>query len=51
VRDTASGRTALGEAARESTAPAILVIGENVKLRGGVDWLGALSGACSIPIR
>lgn len=35
---------ALGEAARESTAPAILVIGENVKLRDGLDWLGALSG-------
>ena len=34
----------LGEVARESTAPAILVIGENVKLRAGLDWLGALSG-------
>jgi uroporphyrin-III C-methyltransferase len=34
----------LGEAARESAAPAIVVIGENVKLRAGLDWLGALSG-------
>jgi uroporphyrin-III C-methyltransferase len=34
----------LAEAARESSAPAILVIGENVKLRAGLDWLGALSG-------
>ena len=42
VRVTALGQ--LGEAARESPAPAILVIGENVKLRAGLDWLGALSG-------
>jgi uroporphyrin-III C-methyltransferase len=34
----------LGAAAVESTAPAILVIGENVKLRAGLDWLGALAG-------
>ena len=34
----------LGQAAAESTAPAILVVGENVKLRAGLDWLGALAG-------
>jgi len=34
----------LGEAAAGSGAPAILVIGENVKLRAGLDWLGALAG-------
>lgn len=42
VRVTTLGQ--LGEVARESAAPAILVIGENVKLRAGLDWLGALSG-------
>jgi uroporphyrin-III C-methyltransferase len=34
----------LGEAAAASAAPAIIVIGENVKLRDGLDWLGALAG-------
>jgi uroporphyrin-III C-methyltransferase len=34
----------LGEAATQSTAPAIIVIGENVKLREGLDWLSAMSG-------
>ncbi len=34
----------LGAAAAQNTAPAILVIGENVKLRTGLDWLGALTG-------
>jgi uroporphyrin-III C-methyltransferase len=34
----------LGAAAAESTAPAILVVGENVKLRAGLDWVGALAG-------
>lgn len=34
----------LGEAAAASTAPAIIVIGENVKLRKGLDWLGAMAG-------
>ncbi len=33
----------LGEAAR-GAAPSIVVIGENVKLREGLDWLGALAG-------
>jgi uroporphyrin-III C-methyltransferase len=35
---------ALGEAATQSAAPAIIVIGENVRLREGLDWLGAMSG-------
>ena len=34
----------LGEAAAESGAPAIIVIGENVKLRQGLDWVGAMAG-------
>ncbi|MGA7674631.1 MAG: uroporphyrinogen-III C-methyltransferase [Rhizomicrobium sp.] len=34
----------LGAAAAESAAPAILVVGENVKLRAGLDWLGVLAG-------
>jgi len=36
--------TELGEKAAASTAPAIIVIGENVKLREGLDWIGALAG-------
>jgi uroporphyrin-III C-methyltransferase len=39
----------LGEAAANGSAPAILVIGENVKLRAGLDWLGALAGAALNP--
>ncbi|HEY2035278.1 MAG TPA: uroporphyrinogen-III C-methyltransferase [Rhizomicrobium sp.] len=34
----------LGARAKESDAPAILVVGENVRLREGLDWLGAMSG-------
>ncbi|MEI9988829.1 MAG: uroporphyrinogen-III C-methyltransferase [Rhizomicrobium sp.] len=34
----------LGEAAAGSAAPAIIVIGENVRLRDGLDWIGALAG-------
>ena len=30
-------------------APAILVIGENVKLRAGLDWIGALEGKALEP--
>ncbi|MBS0469651.1 MAG: uroporphyrinogen-III C-methyltransferase [Proteobacteria bacterium] len=33
----------LGEAAA-GTAPSIIVIGENVKLREGLDWIGAMAG-------
>jgi uroporphyrin-III C-methyltransferase len=39
----------LGEAAAKSGAPAILVIGENVRLRAALDWLGALSGVVLDP--
>jgi uroporphyrin-III C-methyltransferase len=39
----------LGDAAAESTAPAILVIGENVRLRAGLDWLGARAGTTLDP--
>src|SRR3954469_8771221 len=35
---------ALGQAAAVADTPAILVIGENVRLAAGLDWLGALSG-------
>ncbi|HVZ69852.1 MAG TPA: uroporphyrinogen-III C-methyltransferase [Rhizomicrobium sp.] len=34
----------LGDAAAQCTAPAIIAIGENVKLREGLDWLGAMGG-------
>jgi uroporphyrin-III C-methyltransferase len=42
VRETTLG--ALGVAAAESSAPAIIVIGEIVRLRAGMDWLGAIAG-------
>jgi uroporphyrin-III C-methyltransferase len=42
VRITKLGE--LGARAQESGAPAILVIGENVKLARGLDWLGAMAG-------
>jgi uroporphyrin-III C-methyltransferase len=42
VHVTTLGR--IGEAAAGSTAPAIIVIGENVRLRAGLDWIGALAG-------
>lgn len=32
----------LGEEAKMSDAPALIVIGENVRLREGLDWLGAM---------
>ncbi|HEY1837832.1 MAG TPA: uroporphyrinogen-III C-methyltransferase [Rhizomicrobium sp.] len=34
----------LGAVARAGEAPAIIVIGENVRLREGLDWLGAMQG-------
>jgi uroporphyrin-III C-methyltransferase len=34
----------LGNTARACTAPAVLVIGENVRLREGLDWIGAQAG-------
>jgi uroporphyrin-III C-methyltransferase len=33
----------VGKAAKSVDAPAIFVIGENVRLREGLDWLGALN--------
>jgi uroporphyrin-III C-methyltransferase len=42
VRVTTLGE--LGARAKESDAPAIVVIGENVRLREGLDWLGAMGG-------
>jgi uroporphyrin-III C-methyltransferase len=42
VRVTTLGE--LGARAKESAAPAILVIGENVRLREGLDWVGAIGG-------
>ncbi|HXL99770.1 MAG TPA: uroporphyrinogen-III C-methyltransferase [Rhizomicrobium sp.] len=52
VSDATSGKQAvrvttlgeLGVRAKESDAPAILVVGENVRLREGLDWLGAMRG-------
>lgn len=35
---------ALGEVASTADTPAILVIGENVRLAAGLDWIGAMSG-------
>jgi uroporphyrin-III C-methyltransferase len=34
----------LAEAAATSDAPSLIVVGENVRLREGMDWLGALAG-------
>ncbi len=34
----------LGAAAEASEKPVIIVVGENVRLRQGMDWLGALAG-------
>ena len=34
----------LGDQASDADPPAILVIGENVRLASGLDWLGAISG-------
>jgi uroporphyrin-III C-methyltransferase len=51
VSDATRGRqdvvvTTLGKlgAAAGGSAPSIIVIGENVRLRAGLDWLGALAG-------
>lgn len=42
VRVTTLGE--LGACAKESDAPAIMIIGENVRLREGLDWIGAMGG-------
>jgi len=39
----------LGVAAKSRGAPAILVIGKNVRLRAGLDWLGAMAGRALDP--
>jgi uroporphyrin-III C-methyltransferase len=39
----------LGEAAAATNAASIIVIGANVKLREGLDWLGALTGKALKP--
>jgi uroporphyrin-III C-methyltransferase len=52
VADATSGTQAvqvttlegLGREEKSATAPAIIVVGENVRLREGLDWLGALNG-------
>jgi uroporphyrin-III C-methyltransferase len=38
----------MGEQARESSAPAVFVIGENVRLRKGFDWLSMASKGSSL---
>jgi uroporphyrin-III C-methyltransferase len=42
VRVTTLGE--LGARAKESDTPAVLVVGENVRLREGLDWIGAIGG-------
>jgi uroporphyrin-III C-methyltransferase len=57
VSDATSGKQAvvvttlgeLGNAALDNSAPAIVVIGENVRLREGLDWLGAMAGRALEP--
>lgn len=44
VLETALGRAATDVAEAGFEAPAIIVIGEVVRLRAGLDWLGALAG-------
>ncbi len=39
----------MGDAVSRESAPTIIVIGENVKLRAGMDWLGALEGRALEP--
>jgi uroporphyrin-III C-methyltransferase len=39
----------LGAAAEASEKPAIIIVGENVRLREGMDWLGALAGRVLMP--
>ena len=39
----------LGKVATAESAPTIIVIGENVKLRAGMDWMGALEGRALEP--
>ncbi len=39
----------LGATAAKSSAPAIIVVGENVLLREGLDWIGAMGGKLLAP--
>ena len=42
VRETTLGK--LGSIAKEDTAASIIVVGDIVRLRAGMDWVGALAG-------
>ncbi|MDA0341609.1 MAG: uroporphyrin-III methyltransferase, partial [Proteobacteria bacterium] len=44
VIETTLATCAADVAAAELTPPAIVVVGEVVRLRGGLDWLGASAG-------
>jgi uroporphyrin-III C-methyltransferase len=44
VLETTIGRAAQDAEAARIEPPAIVVVGEVVRLRSGLDWLGALSG-------
>ena len=44
VLETTLGQAAADVAAAGLAAPALIVIGEVVRLRGAMDWVGALSG-------
>ncbi|HEY4345004.1 MAG TPA: uroporphyrin-III methyltransferase, partial [Parvibaculum sp.] len=44
VLETTLGTASADVAAANFKAPAIIVIGEVVRLRAGLDWLGALEG-------
>jgi uroporphyrin-III C-methyltransferase len=44
VLETTLGRCAADAASAGLEPPALLVVGEVVRLRAGLDWLGALSG-------
>lgn len=44
VLETSLGRAAMDVAESDLAPPALVVVGEVVRLRSGLDWLGALSG-------
>ncbi len=44
VLETTLGKAAADVAQAELQAPAMIVLGENVKLRSGLDWYGAMDG-------
>ncbi|MFP3943672.1 MAG: uroporphyrinogen-III C-methyltransferase, partial [Alphaproteobacteria bacterium] len=49
VLETTLARAAADAAAAEIEAPAVIVIGEAVRLRSGLDWQGALAGRALDP--